>query len=48
MSPNVENPDENASGIDGADDPFAPREGKTLTWSNVDMMLVSTGVSQYK
>ena len=22
-------------------DPFAPREGKTLTWRNVDMVLVS-------
>lgn len=25
----------------GADDPFYPREGKTLTWSNVNMKLVS-------
>jgi hypothetical protein len=24
-----------------SDDPFAPREGKTLTWKNVNMTLVS-------
>jgi hypothetical protein len=28
------------------DDPFAPREGKTLTWRNVDMTLVSTRSSK--
>jgi hypothetical protein len=25
----------------GSDDPFAPREGKTLVWRNVNMTLVS-------
>jgi hypothetical protein len=29
-------------GFDTRDDPFAPREGKTLTWQNVDMILVRT------
>jgi hypothetical protein len=29
-------------GFDTRDDPFAPREGKTLTWQNVDMILVSS------
>ena len=24
----------------GSDDPFAPREGKTLLWRNVNMVLV--------
>lgn len=30
----------------GADDPFHPREGKTLTWSNVNMTLVRSNVHQ--
>jgi hypothetical protein len=29
-------------GFDTRDDPFALREGKTLTWQNVDMILVSS------
>ena len=32
--------------IEKRDDPFAPREGKTLTWRNVDMTLVSTRSSK--
>lgn len=39
MAPNGEIPDVKSSGIDGADDPFHPREGKTLTWSKVNMSL---------
>ena len=27
--------------LEARDDPFAPREGKTLTWQNVNMVLVS-------
>ena len=30
--------------LDVHDDPFARREGKTLTWRNVDMTLVSGGL----
>lgn len=29
------------SALDMRDDPFAPRDGKTLTWKDVDMTLVS-------
>lgn len=30
-----------ANVLDSRDDPFAPREGKTLTWRNINMTLVS-------
>jgi hypothetical protein len=30
-----------SSALEARDDPFAPREGKTLTWQNVNMVLVS-------
>jgi hypothetical protein len=30
----------NKSILDSRDDPFAPRDGKTLTWQNVNMKLV--------
>lgn len=30
-------------GLDSHSDPFAPREGKTLTWKNVDMVLGAKG-----
>ena len=33
-----------SSMLDRHDDPFAQREGKTLTWHNVNMTLVSTDV----
>jgi hypothetical protein len=29
-----------ASVLDARDDPFAPREGKTLLWRNINMTLV--------
>jgi hypothetical protein len=32
------------SALDTGDDPFAPREGKTLLWRNVNMILVRTYV----
>jgi hypothetical protein len=31
----------NTSFLDSRDDPFAPRDDKTLTWQNVNMKLVS-------
>ena len=31
---------------DSRDDPFAPREGKTLTWRNINMTLVSSKLCQ--
>lgn len=30
-------------GLDSHSDPFAPREGKTLTWKNVNMVLGAKG-----
>lgn len=33
--------DRDDSVLDRHTDPFAPREGKTLTWKNVNMTLVS-------
>jgi ABC-type multidrug transport system ATPase subunit len=33
----------NESTLDSHDDPFAPREGKTLTWRNVNMTLAANG-----
>ena len=30
------------------DDPFAVREGKTLTWRNVNMVLVRTNNHEYR
>jgi hypothetical protein len=35
-----------ASKLDMSADPFAPREGKTLTWKNINMTLVRTVVVQ--
>jgi hypothetical protein len=32
--------DNRISFLDTRDDPFAPRDGKTLTWQNVNMKLV--------
>jgi hypothetical protein len=32
--------DRDDSELDKHDDPFAPREGKTLTWTNIHMTLV--------
>lgn len=32
-----------AKGLDSHSDPFAPREGKTLTWKNVNMVLAGKG-----
>jgi hypothetical protein len=32
--------DKQSSTLDNHDDPFAPREGKTLLWKNVNMTLV--------
>ena len=34
------NLDPRQSVLDHRDDPFAPRDGKTLTWRNVNMTLV--------
>lgn len=36
------------SALDMRDDPFAPRDGKTLTWKDVDMTLVSDVVALLK
>lgn len=36
----------NESTLDSHDDPFAPREGKTLTWRNVNMTLVCRGAGK--
>ena len=33
--------------LDSRDDPFAPREGKTLTWRNISMTLVSSTICRY-
>ena len=33
------------STLDHHTDPFAPREGKTLTWKNVNMTLVSVSLT---
>jgi hypothetical protein len=35
-------PDRGVSVLAAHDDPFAPREGKTLAWKNVNMTLVRT------
>jgi hypothetical protein len=32
---------ENSSQLEAHDDPFTPREGKTLVWKNVNMTLVN-------
>lgn len=32
----------NPTVLSASDDPFAPREGKTLLWSNINMTLVRT------
>jgi hypothetical protein len=34
--------------LDTGDDPFAPREGKTLLWRNVNMILVRTNTNTYE
>ena len=33
--------------LDSRDDPFAPREGKILTWHNINMTLVSSTICRY-
>ena len=33
----------NESTLESSTDPFAPREGKTLTWRNVNMKLAASG-----
>jgi len=37
-----------ARGILGGDDPFLEREGKSLTWSNINMTVVSSDTKNIK